>query len=94
MKNYPEHIRKVQRDFDIPDEDVIEVKIGEEEVRVCDYCNTVLIDEKGTAVQTAYLTDYGLICGGCIGTTKQNIAYLEGDSVFHERWYQEGIDRD
>jgi len=94
MSKYPKHIRDIQEQFGIPDDGVIEVKVGAGEPRVCDYCNTLLIDEKGTAVQTAYLTDYGLICGGCIGSTKPLTAYQEGRSVFYEDWYQDGIDKE
>jgi hypothetical protein len=94
MKKYPEHIRKIQKDFNVPDEAVIEVKVGEGQPRVCDYCNTTLIDDNGYAVRTAYLTDFGLICGDCIGDAETQSTYFEGDSVFNEDWYQDGIDRD
>jgi hypothetical protein len=69
----------------IPEEDSIDT--GENEPRMCDYCNVMLIDEYGTARQTAYLTDFGLFCGDCIGTNIPQTAYLEGDSVIGEDWY-------
>jgi hypothetical protein len=68
------------------------VKCGEGESRVCDYCNKTLIDEQGTALETTYLTDYGLICGDCIGDAEAQIIYPEGRSVLNEDWYQDGID--
>jgi len=54
----------------------------------------VLTDEKGIAVQTTYLTDYGLICADCIGTIKPHASYPEGKCVCYEYWYQDGIDRE
>ena len=93
MKKCPEHIRKIQKIFDIPDEAVIEVKLSEGDPRVCDYCNDVLVDEKGVTVQKTYLTDYGLMCGRCIGSIKPIATYSEGQSVFYEFWYQAGIAR-
>ena len=93
MKKYPEHIRKLQKIFDIPDEVVIEVKVPEGMPRVCDYCNDVLVDEKGATIKKTYLTDYGLMCKGCLGSIKPITTYSEGTSVFYEFWYQDGIKR-
>jgi hypothetical protein len=93
MKKHPEHIRKILKSFNIPDKAVIEVKVPEGMPRVCDYCNAVLIDEKGIALQKAHLTDYGLMCQKCIGDIKPITTYLEGQSVYYERWYQEGKER-
>ncbi len=93
MKNCPEPVRKIQKILGIPDEAVIEVKLSEGDPRVCDYCNDVLVDEKGITVQKARLTDYGLMCGKCIGNIKPLATYSEGQSVFYESWYQAGIER-
>jgi len=93
MKKYPEHIRKLQKIFDIPDEAVIEVKIPEGMPRVCDYCNDVLVDEKGVTVQKTHLTDYGLMCDGCLGGIKPITTYSGGQNVYYEQWYQAGIAR-
>ena len=81
MKNYPEQIN-------IPNEEP--GYTGQLELRMCDYCNTMLIDEYGIARQTAYLTDFGLFCGDCIGSNVPQAAYLEGDSVIGEDWYLNG----
>ena len=83
MMNHRQHIY-------IPDEDFIDT--GANEPKMCDYCNTALIDEYGIARQTAYLTDFGLFCGDCIGSNVPEAAYLEGDSVIGEDWYQNGIE--
>ena len=81
MMNHRQHIY-------IPDEDFTDT--GENEPRMCDYCNAMLIDEYGITMQTAYLTDFGLFCGDCIGSNVPEIAYLEGDSVIGENWYLNG----
>jgi hypothetical protein len=94
MNNYMKSTRKNYKDLDPSDEEVIEVRTNEGESRVCDYCNTMLIDENGTAIRTAYLTDFGLICGDCIGDVEAQAIYPEGESVLDEDWYQEGIYRD
>jgi len=83
MMNHREHIY-------IPNEDSIDT--SENEPRMCDYCNIMLIDEYGIAMQTAYLTDFGLFCGDCIGSNVPQTAYLEGDSVNGEDWYQDSIE--
>jgi len=94
MKNHPKQLRKNQNYFNVPDQEVIEMKIGEGEPRVCDYCNAVLIDEQGIAVRMAYLTDFGLMCGDCIGTIESRRSYSEGKSVLNEYWYQDGKYKD
>ena len=93
MKRYPVHIRKLQKILNIPDEAVIEVKLAEGDPRVCDYCNDVLVDEKGTTVRKIHLTDYGLMCDKCVGSIEPVATYSEGQSVFYEQWYQSGIAR-
>ena len=92
-KKFPEHIRRMQKIFDVPDEAVIEVKLSEGDPRVCDYCNDVLVDEKGTRVRKTHLTDYGLMCERCLGSMKPLATYSEGQSVYYEHWYQDGIAR-
>lgn len=91
MKKFPKHIRKLQRIFNIPNEAVIEIKVPEGEVRVCDYCNKVLIDGKGGVLKKCHLTDYGLMCDRCLGSIKPLITYLERENVYYEDWYQAGI---
>jgi hypothetical protein len=81
MKNYPERIH-------FPDEDV--PGCCEFEPRACDYCDTMLIDEYGSAVQTAYLTDFGLFCSECIGVNQPESTYFEGESVIDQYWYLNG----
>ncbi len=88
---YPEHIRKIQKIFDIPDEAVIQIKVPEGVSRVCDYCNTILIDGKGGVTKKAHLTDYGLMCDECLGEIKPITTYSKGENVSNEYWYQAGI---
>jgi len=55
----------------------IKIKIGKEKARFCIYCKTLLTDEKGNALQTAYLTDFGLLCADCIETDNPSrVIYL------------------
>lgn len=93
MKRFQEHIRKLQEVFNLPDEAIIEVKVPEGMPRVCDYCNDIQIDEKAIAIKKCHLTDYGLMCNKCIGKIKPIVTYSEGQSVFYEFWYQNGIER-
>ncbi len=87
-------MKSAKKHFNVPEDEAIEVNVREGEVRVCNYCNTVLIDTQGGAIKTAYLTDFGLICGDCIGDVESLNIYPEGKNVIDEDWYQDGIDRD
>lgn len=90
---YPKHIKKLQEIFGIPDEAVIQIKVGEGEPRVCDYCNNILIDGEGKVLEKTHLTDYGLVCDKCLKTIEPAVTYLPGENVSGERWYQQGIER-
>ena len=94
MKNCPEHIRKIIRRLTLPGNAVIVVKVPEWAPRVCDYCDDILVDENGITIKKAHLTDYGLMCDSCIGSIKPLATYSEGQSVYYEKWYQDGIERD
>lgn len=90
---FPKHIRKLQEILGVPDEAVIQVRVSEGDPRVCDYCNTLLIDEKGEAIEKIHLTDYGLMCDKCVKDIQPRITYEKGANVSNEEWYQSGIER-
>ena len=67
---------------------IIRVELGPGEIRVCDYCNRLLVDEDAKVVETCHSTDYGLMCSRCIGGIKPISSHREGDIVGKEGWYK------
>ena len=70
---------------------IIKVELNPGDPRVCDYCNTDLVDNEAVVVKDCHSTDYGLMCSSCIGTIEPIKSYREGDDVSNEAWYKGGI---
>lgn len=66
---------------------VIKLVVPKGEPRVCDWCNSFLIDENAYVVDRCFTTDYGLMCGRCIGDCLPVKEYKKGDNVYYESWY-------
>ena len=92
MDKYPKNVREMQKALNVPDEAIIQVKVPQGEPRVCDYCNDILIDGEGIALEKCHLTDYGLMCNTCLGETKPSATYSRETDVSKEQWYQDGIE--
>ena len=67
---------------------VIEVKLGDEDPRVCDYCDKLLVSyndelKKLICVEDCFCTDYGLVCEKCksdipaLKAYKKDTEYIE-----------------
>jgi len=67
---------------------VIHVRLQDGDPRVCDYCNTLLVDEKGIAVEDCFSTGYGLMCRKCLGSIKPLSSHKQGNDVRNESWYK------
>ncbi len=67
---------------------VIHVRLEEGDPRVCDYCNDLLVDEEGVAVEDCFSTDYGLMCRRCLGSIEALSAHKQGENVRHASWYR------
>jgi hypothetical protein len=67
---------------------VIHVRLQDGDPRVCDYCNRLLVDEEGIAVEDCHSTDYGLMCNRCLGGIKPFSSHKQGDFVKNESWYK------
>lgn len=67
---------------------VVKVTLEEGDPRVCDYCDKLLVDEDGIAVEDCFSTEYGLMCGRCLGRIKPLSSYKQGDNVKNEPWYK------
>ena len=78
-------VKKMEPDF------IIKVGLNPGDPRVCDYCNTDLVDGKATVVKDCHSTEYGLMCSGCLSSIKPLRSYEEADNVANEAWYKEGI---
>lgn len=59
-----------------------------EKSRGCIYCNTPLVTPDGIAVDAAYLTDYGLVCSGCVEMAYAFNVYEPGEDVSGTIWYR------
>ena len=70
---------------------IIRVGLDHGDPRVCDYCNTDLVDGEANVVKDCHSTDYGLMCSGCLGSVKPISSHKEGESVVNEDWYKGGI---
>ena len=68
--------------------DPIIIRLGKEDPRVCDYCNTTLVAPGGTVVKESFLTDYGLMCSNCIGEIGAICVYSPGEDVSDRQWYR------
>ena len=66
---------------------IIRVEVPKGEIRLCDYCNRVLVDEEACVVQECFTTHYGLVCGSCLGRIRPLKGYKAGDNVYFEDWY-------
>lgn len=67
---------------------IIYVRLQDGDPRVCDYCNTLLVDEDGLTVKECHCTDYGLMCNKCLGDIKPISSYVVGVNVKQESWYK------
>ncbi|MCP4649624.1 MAG: hypothetical protein GY853_06035 [PVC group bacterium] len=67
---------------------IIFVRLDDGEPRVCDYCNTLLVNEKGVTAEECFSTDYGLMCLSCLGGIRPLLSYQRGHNVKNESWYQ------
>ena len=67
---------------------IIHVRLEDGDPRVCDYCNKLLVDEEGIAVEQCHSTDYGLMCKGCLGDIEPISSYEAGVNVKRESWYK------
>lgn len=67
---------------------IIEVRLEDGDPRVCDYCNDLLVDDRGIAVEDCFSTEYGLMCKECLGTIEPLSSHKQGDYVKNESWYK------
>lgn len=67
---------------------IIHVRLEDGDPRVCDYCDRLLVDEEGIAVEDCFSTDYGLMCRKCLGRIKPISSHRQGDNVKTESWYK------
>ncbi len=67
---------------------IIHVRLQDGDPRVCDYCNKLLVDEEGIAVDKCFSTAYGLMCRGCLGSIKPISSHGQGVNVKGEIWYR------
>ena len=70
---------------------IIKVGLNPGDPRVCDYCNTDLVDGEGKVIKECHSTEYGLMCTSCKGTIKPISSHKEGESVLNVAWYKGGI---
>lgn len=66
---------------------VIEVKLEEGSPRVCDYCNSLLVNEEGVVEEDCFSTESGLVCKDCRGAIPPLSAHKTGENVKHFPWY-------
>jgi len=67
---------------------VVIVRLGKEDQRVCDYCNKILVAPGGVVLKTAFLTKYGMMCSNCIGQIQVICIYKVGEDVSNTAWYK------
>jgi len=84
-KKKPKEVKKMEPDF------IIKVGLNPGDQRVCDYCNTDLVDGEATVTKECHSTEYGLMCSKCLGSIKPISSHKEGENVANETWYKEGI---
>lgn len=72
----------------VKDHFIIFVPLQDGDPRVCDYCNKLLVNEEGVAVEECFSTDYGLVCENCLGTIKPISSHGNGEYVKNEPWYK------
>jgi len=69
-------------------ENIIIVRATNDDPRVCDYCNTILVAPGGEVLKTCFLTDHGLMCRSCLGDKIPAIReYKPGADVSGTAWY-------
>ena len=66
---------------------IIRIEVPKGELRVCDYCNRILVDEEADVVEECFSTFYGLVCRDCLGHIGPLKGYKAGDNVYFESWY-------
>jgi len=67
---------------------VIKVKLEPGDIRVCDYCNKILVDGEAEVVKECHSTEYGLMCNNCLGSIQPITSHKAGECVKEERWYR------
>ena len=45
---------------------IIRVDLDQDDPRVCDYCNKLLVNNEATVVDECHSTEYGLMCSKCL----------------------------